>query len=203
MNQERSTSGHETPHFPASEIVKSIPGFFGIRLEEKPKYEVLHKAGHFEIRQYAPMLLAQVAVVGHHDYAVDVGFDKLASYIFGQNNSRVNMSMTNPVLQEKRGREWMISFVVPSKFNLLTVPKPLNSEITFQNVPGQSVASFGYSGNNDIEKMKLASVQLKNELQKTNYYSRSPVFWAQYDAPFTIPILKRNEAWMLVAPRHA
>lgn len=51
---------------PFKDILSSIPGVFGIRLEEEPRYGVLETIDDVEIRQYAPALLAQVTITGDH-----------------------------------------------------------------------------------------------------------------------------------------
>ena len=64
---------------PFTEILKSVPGFFGIRLEEQPKYEVIETIDEdVEIREYQPALLARLTIEGEHDKAVDEAFDRLA-----------------------------------------------------------------------------------------------------------------------------
>jgi hypothetical protein len=207
-------TGHA--RFPLREVIKSIPGLVGIHLEEKPKFEMLGKEGHVELRRYDPMLVAEVAIAGDHARGVDEGFDKLAKYIFGENTTHAEMSMTNPVFQEhgieesamagmaapvvrEKGLEaagdtWRISFVLPSKFSLVTVPKPLDPDIQLHDLPAATVGVVEYSGNNTEEHMEKAASILKAWLASTRRIALSPIRWAQYDAPFTVPFLKRNEA---------
>lgn len=52
---------------------------------EEPKYAVLEKESPFEIRSYAPMIVAEVQVEGDLDEASSQGFRLIAAYIFGQN----------------------------------------------------------------------------------------------------------------------
>ncbi|RYZ63323.1 MAG: heme-binding protein, partial [Proteobacteria bacterium] len=88
-----------TMKIPLKEMLGSIPGVLGIRLEEEPNYEVSLKEGAFEIRRYDEMVLAQTTVAGTHEQAMDESFEILADYIFGGNHERQTMSMTTPVLQ--------------------------------------------------------------------------------------------------------
>jgi hypothetical protein len=66
---------------------------------EQPKHTVIERAGNIEIREYAPMLLAEVDVEGDRGTAANRGFRLLAGYIFGGNTSRASINMTSPVTQ--------------------------------------------------------------------------------------------------------
>ena len=52
---------------------------------EEPAYEVLRSDGPFEIRRYAPMLVAETWVDGDMDEASNKGFRLIANFIFGNN----------------------------------------------------------------------------------------------------------------------
>ena len=52
---------------------------------EEPKYSVLLKEDAFELRQYAPQLVAETAVNGDMDSASSQGFRAIADFIFGNN----------------------------------------------------------------------------------------------------------------------
>ena len=52
---------------------------------EKPDYEVIASRENFEIRRYAPMIIAEVEVEGKREDAIGDGFRLLADYIFGNN----------------------------------------------------------------------------------------------------------------------
>jgi len=52
---------------------------------EEPKYIVLEKSEPFELRAYAPRIVAEVKVDGDLDAASSQGFRLIAAYIFGKN----------------------------------------------------------------------------------------------------------------------
>lgn len=66
---------------------------------EQPRHTVVERVGNIEIRQYAPMLLAEVDVEGDRGTAANRGFKLLANYIFGGNVSQASINMTSPVTQ--------------------------------------------------------------------------------------------------------
>ena len=82
---------------------------------EEPKYELIEKSGKLELRQYQPMLIAEVLVDGNMDQASGIGFRLIADYIFGNNITKAGNSqkikMTAPVTIEPRSEE--ISMTIP------------------------------------------------------------------------------------------
>ena len=52
---------------------------------EEPKYKVLNQDAGFELRQYAPLIVAETWVDGDMDAASNKGFRVIADYIFGNN----------------------------------------------------------------------------------------------------------------------
>jgi hypothetical protein len=59
---------------------------------EEPKYTVIESADPFELRQYAPMIIAEVTVGGDMSDAGSAGFRLIAGYIFGKNQTKANLS---------------------------------------------------------------------------------------------------------------
>ena len=66
---------------------------------EEPEYEVVKTYPEFELRRYAPFLVAETEVSGDFDEVGNQAFRILAAYIFGENESRAKMEMTAPVNQ--------------------------------------------------------------------------------------------------------
>ncbi|MFN7221592.1 MAG: SOUL family heme-binding protein [Burkholderiales bacterium] len=69
---------------------------------EQPRHKVLEQVGNIEIREYAPMLMAEVDVTGDRGQAARDGFRILARYIFGGNRGQQSIAMTSPVIQVDR-----------------------------------------------------------------------------------------------------
>jgi len=77
---------------------------------EEPKFTLVFKTGTFEVRQYAPMLVAETVVEGDMDEASTRGFRKIADYIFGNNQSAqtgssAKIAMTAPVTLEPQSEK--------------------------------------------------------------------------------------------------
>jgi SOUL heme-binding protein len=199
---------------PFIEILKGIPGLVGIRLEEQPKYAVLRRDRSVEVRDYSPVLAARVTLDGTRENALNEGFQALAAYIFGANSGSAHIAMTAPVLHERKadpiamtapvlnerhGEGWTISFVLPSKYTAASIPRPLDPRITIDEVPRKTVAVVTYSGTNDDAKMAASGEALREWLIRSHAKPLSAIRWAQYDPPFALPFLKKNEAQIDIA----
>jgi len=66
---------------------------------EEPKYSVVREYDGFEVREYAPYIVAEVVVPGPAEEAGNQGFRILAGYIFGGNKGERKIAMTAPVAQ--------------------------------------------------------------------------------------------------------
>jgi len=67
---------------------------------EQAKYDVVETHGTIEIRDYSPMIVAEVSVSGDREEAISAGFRMIADYIFGNNISSQKVAMTAPVIEE-------------------------------------------------------------------------------------------------------
>jgi hypothetical protein len=182
---------------------------------EEPKFSIIEKSEPFELRAYAPQLIAEVKVEGDLDTASSQGFRLIAAFIFGQNQVSEKISMTVPVGIEtaqstkiamtvpvgieaskdsaKGINQWVFSFVMPSEYTMATLPKPLNPLVTIRELPAQKRAAITFSGfYNDakvLEKTKALEEWVKSKQWQT---IGSPQF-ARYNPPWSIPFMRRNE----------
>jgi SOUL heme-binding protein len=104
---------------------------------EQPNYTVVESNGKFEIRDYAPMIVAETDVTGTRQAAIREGFRTIAGYIFGNNltSQKITMTapvtqktgekiaMTAPVTQQGDGHAWCIRFVMPASYTMETFPR--------------------------------------------------------------------------------
>lgn len=201
-----SNTNHEIP---LGEKVKSLPGFFGIHLEEEAPYDVLKSESGIEIRCYRPQTQARVTALGDFKTAQKEAFNVLAGYIFGENKTNEKIQMTTPVLLEEKSddknnlKEWTMSFILPPQYSMENSPKPEDPRISLHDRPVQLVASIGYAGFNSLEKVSEHSVLLKRWLKKRPWYIPVSGFQtAQFDGPLTIPFFRKNEIHIEVMNIH-
>ena len=156
---------------------------------EEANYEVTKKNEIYEIRKYSDRLAIEAEISNQGS-----SFRKLFKYISGDNENNEEIKMTTPVTQiEKKGNMTM-QFYLPSRFNKDNIPSPSNSDVKILNIKGGYYAVIIYSGRaSDKNFIKHKNI-LENELKKDNISILSPPIKATYNRPFTLPLLRRNEA---------
>jgi len=188
---------------------------FGIRSAEELKYDVISTSGDIEVRQYQPYISAVASMKGAYNEVQGDLFRLLAGYIFGKNTTDATIAMTAPVQLNPETQDtseriamtapvvmkpegeglWKMTFSMPSKYTLQSLPKPLDPEVTLVEVPAKKFAVIRFSGSfDDLEKRRSKAEQLSTWLATQPQYKKQsePVF-AGYDPPFTLPFLRRNE----------
>ncbi|MEI7974208.1 MAG: heme-binding protein [Bdellovibrio sp.] len=185
---------------------------------EEPKYEVLKKEESFELRKYAPMILAQTEAQGRNtSEASNRGFRKIADYIFGSNIPKGSAShgekiamtapvqakavrdgsqiaMTAPVQASGAGQgKWLISFVMPSSFSMETLPTPKNPEVQLISLPEKWMAVNSFSGFSGDEKVQEKTNALLEWISKSGWQVRGESVLSRYNPPWTLPFFRRNE----------
>lgn len=178
-------------NIPITEMLKSIPGAVGIRLEEELPYTLIKKEGDFELRHYEEFSLAQTFARGSYDEASDISFKRLASFIFGKNSANLTTSMTTPVFLDKESDGWTMSFYIPKEVEWLS---PNDPNVKVEKHPAKDVAVYRYSGTQTENAMENAKAELLKFVKEQNLETVSEVWWAQFDQPMSIPMTKRNEA---------
>lgn len=183
--------------------------YFFERSIASPEYTVLEQKDSYEIRTYDAYILAQVEVTGTYDEAINQGFRILADYIFGNNTKRTNIAMTTPVTENKNESEKMsmtapvtesssgqtrtISFIMPFKYTLETLPKPNNPEVKIVTQEARKVAVLRFSWFRNNERVAKKKQELLTLLEQDDVIFKGTPEYAGYNAPFTSPWLNRNE----------
>lgn len=177
---------------------------------EGPKYTVVSESDGYEIRHYEGYNVASTSMskVGE-PYSMDditkggAAFNALAAYLFGANDEGRIMDMTTPVTTTSVGE---MRFYL--KDNMVTdFPQPLSPEESFNEqgivkvieVPAArlAVAKFtGFVTKGEVSRQKdalLSRLSLDGVEVDTPHGSVIPHVIFQYNPPYTIPIVRRNE----------
>jgi hypothetical protein len=199
----RNSFNNQRSYVPISEKLKYIPGLIGIRLTDEPKYQVIDMDDDKEIRLYDKMTLATITVAGKYETAVQEGFHRLSQYLFGENATSREMSMTAPFFEESNRNNWTISFILPEDMNPALAPTPLDHSITIAEKNPHLAAVIWFTGGIDLERSYAKSAELYGWLlTKPGLKPVGDVKIAKYDNPSTIPFFKRNELQLEVAETH-
>lgn len=175
--------------------------------EEAP-YTVIKTDEIFELREYAPQILAEIIVDGALEDAGSKAFRPLFRYISGDNKFRDKIAMTAPVSQEQKGEKiamtapvsqqsvqgkWAVSFMMPASYTMESLPTPDDPNIRLRQVPARQVAAVRYSGFWSEEKYLLHKEKLEKWIKDNRYTVTGEPVWARYNPPFTPWFMRRNE----------
>jgi effector-binding domain-containing protein len=179
----------------------------------EPKFTVEKRDGAIELRQYAPMIVAEVTVEGRRSEAANRGFRPLANYIFGDNAPRAKIAMTAPV-QQSRGEKiamtapvtqsaagagtWVVRFIMPEGYSMATLPKPNDPNVRLIEQPGQRVAVIRFSGSAPERVLDEKSAELQAFVAKAGLKPQAAATYAFYDPPWTPSFMRRNEVMIAV-----
>ncbi len=189
---------------------------------EEPKHRVIEMTGAFEIREYAPSIVAEVEVEGDRSEAASKGFRALAGYIFGGNKSTQKIAMTAPVTQEQQAPtsekiamtapvtqtsqpatadgplKWRVTFTMPNQYTLENLPKPNDANVKLTVQPGEKRATIRFSGFSTVDNLAKHRALLETFVTERKIEVTGPYTVAFYNDPFTLPWNRRNEWWVTI-----
>jgi hypothetical protein len=181
---------------------------------EQPKYDVIEKYDDFELRQYAPYVVAETVVSGSFDEAGNKAFRILFQYISGDNLKKTEIPMTAPVNQSpsiesgekiemtapveqtpdgKKSDSYVVSFIMPSKFALDTLPIPADQRIKLRQIKSRLLAARTYSGTWSEKRYRENEAALVKAVKAAGLAAVGEPIFARYNSPFTLWFLRRNE----------
>jgi hypothetical protein len=178
---------------------------------EEPKYTVVRQYDGFEIREYAPYLVAEVVVRGAAEEAGNEGFRMLAGYIFGKNKGERKISMTAPVAQAPASAQiamtapvaqaaanggYVVQFTMPSGYTLETLPEPLDPQVRLREVSGGRFAVIRYSGTWSEANYQEHLQKLERSVEAAGLRTTGSPIYCRYNAPFVPWFMRRNEIWL-------
>jgi hypothetical protein len=183
---------------------------------ESPKYTVIQGDGKFEIRDYEEYIVAEVDVEGGYNSALYTGFRILAGYIFGGNIARTSIAMTSPVTEtrttqseiiemtkpvsahHKKDQVHTISFSMPRKYTLDSLPRPNDNNIRLRVVPATRVAALRFSGRLNERLAEKKTSELMQLLKQKNLKPISAVASCQYNPPWIPGLFRTNEVMVSI-----
>ena len=185
---------------------------------EEPRFEVVRTTGEFEMREYAPQLVAETQVDGEFNRARREAFRRLFDYISGGNEDTAAVPMTAPVTSQSQGRKiamtvpvtstlegrsHVMRFTLPSTFTPATAPKPRDPRVRLVQVEARLVAVRSFSGRSSEANFLENQQALLEALRASGIEPAGTPLFAVYDAPWTPWFMRHNEVLVEVElPRH-
>lgn len=194
----------------AATIVLALTSPMASAIQE-PKYTVVRQYDGFEIRDYAPYLVAEVVVPGPSEEAGNRGFRILAGYIFGKNKGARTIAMTAPVTQTPAPTKiemtapvtqaaanggYVVQFSMPSEYTLETLPEPVDPQVKLKEIPGGRFAVIRYSGTWSERNYKEHLEKLERGVEAAGLRTTGNPIYSRYNAPFVPWFMRRNEIWL-------
>jgi hypothetical protein len=156
-------------------------------------YQVIRHEKNFEIRFYPSVTMATVTSTARsYDALLQIGFKKLASYIFGGNEDKLQIAMTSPVHMDINESLSSMSFVMPEGYSQDDMPEPDDHLVSIQTTSDEYVAAIKFGGYADDSDIKLYSERLEKELKAKSISYYSNFRFLGYDRPYHL-LGRKNE----------
>tara|TARA_Y100000588_G_C14100072_1_gene858406 strand:+ start:467 stop:1039 length:573 start_codon:yes stop_codon:yes gene_type:complete len=156
---------------------------------EEPPFKIIHQTDVYEIRHYPNRLAVQATYTDQNS-----SFRNLFNYISGSNTDSQKIKMTTPVTEFEQDSEMLMQFYLPSKFTKNTAPIPTDPSVELITIDEGYYAVIQYSGRLTDKNFNKHKKILNENLFKDKIEIVGPAIKAIYNGPFTLPILRRNEA---------
>lgn len=166
-----------------------------------------------QVREYPAQQWVSTDIEGtQFDIAQNKGFELLFDYISGENEEKIEIDMTTPVLtfvQPGDGPNcaslFTVSFFVPYEYQTSDgPPKPTNEDVYIQTIGASTVAVDEFSGYALEPEILARTAELSTSVQNANGISLDQTeefvdkWWeAGYDPPFRVTG-RHNEVWVPV-----
>ena len=111
-------------------------------------------------------------------------------------NLSSKIAMTVPVTSEKLEAGMRMRFFMPSKFDLTSLPEPLDKRIRLIKVPPQTYAVVKFSGWLTKGNAEEHEARLQDFMRKHAYRPAGDAITSAYNPPWALPFLRRNEVWI-------
>jgi hypothetical protein len=177
-----------------------------------PSYRVLSRAEGYEIREYESYTVASTFMSKvDEEYSMDdlassgEAFNALAAYLFGANDEKEVMEMTTPVTTTSTGE---MRFYLKGRNGSNSFPMPVaendeafnaKGEVKIQEIPVATLAVAKFTGfvtEGEVTRQKdalMTCLALDGVEIDVPHASVVPHVILQYNPPYTLPILRRNE----------
>lgn len=160
---------------------------------EKQQYRVVKAEKGFELRYYPPATFATVkSSAKSYRELSGSGFRKIAGYIFGDNEFSTKIAMTSPVHMDINDKESSMSFVMPSNYDVKSLPKPNDTRVEIHQTPGEYAAVLEFGGFANDASIRKHAQELRQLLDEKGIKTIGNFRYLGYNPPYQI-IARKNE----------
>ncbi|CAJ1955183.1 unnamed protein product [Cylindrotheca closterium] len=180
----------------AEDFVKEARNVFLEKPEglQEPSYNVVESRDLYDIRDYESYKVASTQMEEGEDLAsTGTAFNSLAAYLFGLNDESRTMAMTTPVTTTSSNE--MRFFLTEA-----SIPQPQpESSVEIIDIPSSLLAVRKFTGfvtEGEIARQKdalLQALEMDGVELDVAHGAVVPHIIFQYNPPYTLPIVRRNE----------
>ena len=160
---------------------------------EKQKYRLIESGKEYEIHHYPSAMMATTySSANSYKQISTPGFRALAGFIFGGNESNTRIAMTAPVHMDINDSVSAMSFVMPSKYDDQSLPRPNDSRVKLEKSQAEYVAVLKFGGYANDEKIARYSEKLRTALEEKGISYSGNFRFLGYNPPYQF-IGRKNE----------
>lgn len=166
---------------------------------ESPVYAEVRKDGAFSVRDYPALQLASTPS-GEADR--NGSFMRLFRFITGENEGKLAIAMTTPVMMTESPAGRRMGFIVPAAVTASGAPAPTGERVALEAMPAARMAVFRFNGPGDNAAAEAAALAtLRDWMTRTSLTPAGEPVFAYYDPPWTPGFLRRSEVMIPVQER--
>lgn len=169
---------------------------------ETVPYTVVARLDDVELRRYPESTVVETTADSQ-----PAAFRRLFRYIAGANTGETEIEMTAPVEMSAGGAtiamtapveiggedENRMRFYLPDEYSAETAPEPTDDAVALVEVPERTLAVRRFSWRPTEKRIEREKAALLDRLDESNVPRIGEPFYMGYDAPWTLPFLRRNE----------
>ena len=103
------------------------------------------------------------------------------------------MEMTAPVVTMNTEKGQFMAFIMPERFDINSIPKPLSSNVKIELIEPRKLAAIRFSGYANQENYKKNLELLSKALESRGISTEGEPILMQYNDPWSPPFIRRNE----------
>ena len=167
-------------------------------MTQRQEYRTLQTFSDFEIREYAPCVIAEVKVSAQYSTASSSAFAYLFKYISKSNKTSQQIAMTAPVIAAQKvdgseSEDWFVSFVMPSGSTFGRLPHPNDPRVVLRELDKQTCIATSFRGKATQELSEKKVSELRAAAARENIAVSSETRICRFDPPFKPGFLQYNE----------
>ena len=158
---------------------------------EEPSWQLVGEFDSVELRYYEPSIQAKTTLAD--SAKTSAGFRRLAGFIFGGNSASQKIAMTAPVQEMLVEDHPIMAFTMPGEYSFEDLPQPDDPRVSLEEVPAKTMAVIRFSGWATGSVVSRKTDELLATLRERTIEVVGTPSLNQYNPPWTLPFLRRNE----------